>query len=128
VQLRRFLMVGGTTVLVDLLTYAALLWAGMAVAPAKGIGFVTGTVYAYFANRSFTFATHGSTARFTGFAVLYTVTLAVNVGVNSAVIELGAGSMFTAAAFLIATGTSATLNFLGMKFLIFRSSSLADPT
>ncbi len=47
-------------------------------------------------------------------------TLAVNVAVNAGVVWLlGAGRLGLVAGFLVATGLSATLNFLGMKFLVF---------
>lgn len=123
-ELPVFLVVGALTVLVDLLVYRALMASGLATtAPAKAIGFLAGTVFAYCANRHWTFsqrtAAPGSAARF---AVLYGATLAANVAVNAAMLRmLGAAGPALAVplAFLAATGVSATLNFIGMKTLVF---------
>lgn len=121
-ELATFLVVGGLTVMVDFLSYRGLVWMGLtSVHSAKGIGFVAGTAFAYFANRFWTFghATHaqGTVLRF---AALYSVTLAANVFVNSLMLSL-LGDMAAAmqAAFLVATAISAALNFLGMKLFVF---------
>ena len=121
-QARRFLVVGTTTVGIDLASYSLCLALGLAIDPAKGIGFVTGTIFAYLANRHWTFSPEGGLARMAVFALLYLSTLAINVGANAAIIwALGGGRVSLGAAFLVATGLSATLNFLGMKFLVFRT-------
>jgi putative flippase GtrA len=125
-ELGRFLIVGGTTVAIDLASYRLLLWIGLAVALAKGLGFIAGTIFAYHANRLWTFAAEGGRWRFAGFLALYAITLGVNVGVNSgALLLLGVGELALAIAFLAATGASATLNFLGMKFLVFNPGAWA---
>lgn len=118
----RFLIVGLTTVCIDLCCYSLLAWLGMSVSPAKALGFVIGALFAYFANKQWTFSTKGSWRRFYGFASLYGSTFATNVGLNALVIDLlSPADIAFLTAFLIATGTSATLNFLGMKFLIFQT-------
>lgn len=125
-EVGRFLIVGGTTVAIDLASYRLLLWTGLVVALAKGLGFVAGTIFAYHANRLWTFAAEGGRRRFVGFLALYAVTLGVNVGVNGgALLLLGGGELALASAFLAATGASATLNFLGMKFLVFNPGAEA---
>ncbi len=121
-QARRFLVVGATTVGIDLAGYSLCLALGMPIDPAKGVGFVTGTIFSYLANRHWTFSAAGGLARIARFALLYLSTLVVNVGVNAAIVwALGEGRLALAAAFLVATGLSATLNFLGMKYLVFRA-------
>ncbi|MBW3654818.1 MAG: GtrA family protein [Gemmatimonadetes bacterium] len=124
-QLRRFLVVGLLTVAVDGAAYRALLWAGVPVHAAKAAGFGTGSVFAYFANRAYTFGSRARGARtFAAFAGVYLATLAVNVAVNAAVLaRAGRGDGAVALAFLCATATSATLNFMGMKHLVFRSGA-----
>ena len=120
-ELGRFLVVGATTVAIDLASYRLLMWVGLAVALAKGLGFIAGTVFAYHANRLWTFAAQGGRRRFVAFYALYAATLALNVAINSAALFLlGGGEPALAMAFLAATGASATLNFLGMKFLVFK--------
>lgn len=125
-ELAVFLVVGTSTVVVDYATYMALLkWASMAVDPAKGLGFLTGTVYAYFANRIGTFGHQqhaaGSAKRF---ALLYALTLGANVLINAGVLRLlGEWGMARQLAFFMATGVSATLNFLGMKLYVFQAAT-----
>jgi putative flippase GtrA len=88
-ELTIFLIVGILTVIIDFLTYRGLLWAQLLdLDSAKGLGFLTGTIFAYFANCSWTFShnTHdiGSIWRF---VILYALTLSLNVLVNSVVIS-----------------------------------------
>ena len=121
-QARRFLVVGTTTVLVDLASYSFCLWLTVGIDPAKGIGFVVGTIFAYVANRLWTFSARGGADRVFRFAALYLSTLVVNVAVNAGMVWLGGTAKpALAAAFVVATGLSACLNFLGMKFLVFRA-------
>lgn len=118
-----FLVVGGVTVLVDFSGYTLLqAWIGLPVDVAKGLGFLIGTAFAYFANRRWTFGhqepAQGSAWRF---ALLYATTLAFNVLVNAASLHALHGVAWDKqVAFLLATGVSAFLNFLGMKHMVFR--------
>lgn len=124
-ELLVFLVVGSLTVLVDFLSYRSLLWSGLVeVGPAKTVGFLAGTVFAYFANRAFTFGGHthrrGTAWRF---ALLYACTLGANVGVNGWVLGmLGNDAWRVQAAFLVATAVSTCMNFLGMKLFVFRAA------
>ena len=115
-----FLIVGLITVAIDLFFYSMLVSQGMSVSTAKAIGFVMGALFAYFANKYWTFSAKGGWGQFIGFLVLYGSTFVTNVGVNAALFHFLANidSAFFIA-FLVATGSSATLNFLGMKLLIF---------
>jgi len=124
-QVQRFLLAGAATVAIDLASYRFLLWAGVAVAAAKTAGFLAGTVFAFFVNRQWTFARdkrHHPLRELALFAAVYGVSLAANVWVNGRVLALmGPGEGGIIAGFLAATAVSATLNFLGMKFLAFRA-------
>lgn len=129
-EMLRFLVVGFTTVAIDYLTYHLLVAIGTNYAPAKATSFIVGTVFAYFANRFWTFGgggaspAPGSVLRFGG---LYATTLICNVGVNQFLLYAFEGVPFVLqGAFVVATGVSATLNFLGMKFLVFKPR-VADP-
>ncbi len=122
VQLRRFLLVGSTTVLVDFATYSAMLAAGLGIDPAKGLGFIIGTIFAYLANRHWTFEAGQAEGRLPRFLALYLTTLVVNVGVNAGLVaSAGTATLALGFAFVMATGVSASLNFLGMKYIVFRS-------
>lgn len=128
-ELAVFLVVGSLTVLIDFLTYRGLVWTGwMSVDLAKAAGFLTGTLFAYFANKVWTFGhkehAPGSAWRF---VLLYAITLGANVLVNAGCLELlSTMSIAVPVAFLIATGVSAALNFLGMKLFVFKASSLTE--
>ena len=119
----RFLIVGSTTVLIDLICYSILVYMGFITYISKGVSFSIGTIFAYFVNKTFTFrsSTAGS-ARFIMFSLLYLSTLVVNVLVNEFALDLtGRTSISFVMAFVLATVLSAILNFIGMKFIIFPS-------
>lgn len=130
-ELAIFLVVGGLTVVVDYLTYRSIVWTGLLETNlAKGAGFLTGTVFAYFANRLWTFGTRahaaGSVWRF---AALYTLTLLINIYANALMLSVLSGFPSSVqAAFVITTGLSATLNFLGMKLFVFVNTRLGEAT
>lgn len=117
-----FLVVGSLTVGVDFMSYHLLLWLGVVYAIAKACGFIAGTIFAYFANRHWTFGhVEHAPNSMTRFAALYATTLGANVLVNEAVLGVaGHATLSVNLAFLMATGVSAVLNFLGMKFFVFK--------
>ena len=128
-ELAVFLVVGSLTVAVDFVTYRVLAWSGLlGTDSAKAVGFLAGTLFAYFANRFWTFGAQrpvaGSQWRF---VLLYTATLGANVLVNAAALRLlGPAPARVALAFLVATGVSATLNFIGMKWFVFRPAPITE--
>ena len=122
-ELAIFLVVGASTVLVDYLSYLGLVGVGvMEIDMAKATGFLIGTLFAYFANRFWTF---GQKPHFPGsewrFTILYASTLGVNVLINSLTLMLLADEIAAIPlAFFVATGVSASLNFIGMRLFVFR--------
>ena len=157
-----FLIVGILTVIIDFLTYRGLFCAQLLdLDSAKGLGFLSGTIFAYFANRFWTFShnTHaiGSIWRF---VVLYALTLSANALINSALIsylpiqlpvlfdmlmsimkaiiidqpfydevnsmlnKLSNNEITIQIAFLLATVISAALNFIGMRFFVFKPATI----
>lgn len=124
-ELGLFLVVGTLTVLIDYLIYSALSWwPVLPLSVAKAVGFITGTVFAYFANRFWTFGyksrAHGSVVRF---ILLYAGTLLINVAMNGlALAALATLQGSVQLAFLIATAVSATMNFIGMKLFVFKTA------
>ena len=121
-QAGRFLLVGGATVLVDFVVYVLLLFVGIETNASKGVSFSVGAVFAYFANKGYTFNSHKKGLyRFMLFSVLYGLTLVVNISANELVLFLlDKTQLFIVFAFLVATIVSATLNYLGMKYIIFK--------
>jgi len=118
-----FLFVGIATVLVDFLTYHGLMKAGFIPILAKTAGFLAGTLFSYFANKFWTFGQKtyvaGSVWRF---SLLYITTLFVNVFINSTALKFTSISV----SFLAATGISAVLNFLGMRFFVFKPIRVSE--
>ena len=54
-QIIRFLIVGVTTVLIDYIFYFFLYFIGFSTSISKGISFIIGAIFAYVANKYFTF-------------------------------------------------------------------------
>lgn len=122
-ELAIFLIVGVSTVLVDFISYRGLIgFQVMEVDMAKATGFLVGTLFAYFANRFWTFGNKphvsGSAWRF---SALYASTLGANVLINALALRLlDDVAAVIQLAFMFATGVSACLNFLGMKLFVFK--------
>jgi len=117
----KFLLVGTTTVLIDGLAYALLLGLGLDEETAKAVGFVTGAVFAYFANWRFTFGARRSRYSEVLFVLVYALALVLNVVVNAFVLAALEPSRWAIpVAFVVATGLSAAWNFLGMSLFVFR--------
>ena len=118
----KFAVVGCSNVLVDLLIYRFLLiW--LDVSLAKGLSFCCGTFYAYQLNRKWTFSAGNPSFQQIGkFLGVYGVVLGINVATNTLVLSILPTSLRLriVLAYLVATALSALLNFLGMKFLVFR--------
>jgi len=122
-QAKIFLVVGLATVLIDYVVYSMMVSLGAGIMISKAIGFMSGTVFSYFSNKHWTFESAISKKNdFIAFGALYALALALNIISNNIVIYfvgyLQTGMLI---AFFIATGLSAVLNFLGMKFWVFRS-------
>ena len=121
-ELVLFAFVGSTSVALDFLSYLFFIYFKLVeISVAKAIGFLVGTLFAYYANRFWTF---GHNALVTGsswrFAILYSISLGANVFINKSMLELTASIEATfQLAFIIATGISASINFIGMKYFVF---------
>ena len=124
-----FLVVGLLTVGIDFAIYWGLIYLRPFLLEdinvAKGISFIGGTIFAYFANRYWTFkqqkTSSGSIPRF---ALVYVLGLIANIVINYLSLFWFGGPLivldFTLLiAFILATGVSATINFFGMKFFVF---------
>jgi len=121
-QLRRFLITGLSAAAIDATVYTMLLYIGLDYAPAKAGGFVAALAFAYNGHRRWTFSTHGSKKRMAGFAGLYITTFTINNLTNTLMLGILGTAQRTdvAAAFVVATGITAVVNFTMLKFLIFR--------
>lgn len=121
-EMKMFLVAGFSAVATDMSTYY-LLFNFLGHSPAKAISFISGSVVAYILNKYLTFEQkRKSYSEVLRFGMLYITTLGVNVAVNILSLTLLSGWVFTA--FLLATGASTVLNFLGQKFWVFKVKTL----
>lgn len=126
-QLVRFILVGGVSAIVDLGTTVILKFVfGQSNEVAKAVGFVLGTLTAYFINRRWTFKATASTKRFVTTMVTYLITFVVQTRLFHWSIpwfeKLDVNEFWvTVFAFVLAQGVATIINFLIQKFLIFRS-------
>jgi putative flippase GtrA len=113
----KYLVVGVLSVLTDFLTYTLFLFV-IDHSPAKALSYIMGMCTAFFLNRYWTFQSknkvHSDGVKF---IILYTTTLLVNVCINTTILTVLPG--FIILAFIVATGTSIVLNYLGQKFFVF---------
>jgi putative flippase GtrA len=85
---------------------------------AKAISFFLGTIVAFIINKYWTFEKHEKSYKeIVQFTILYSLTLGANVITNKFVLIQIDSILF---AFLVATGVSTVLNFLGQKFWVFK--------
>src|SRR5260221_12799339 len=124
-QIARFLLVGAVATFTDLLAYLFLVDVGATPIFAKATSYIIGTVLGFLGNKFWTFGSmRRSVAEPIVYGFLYACTLAVNVLVNSTALYVLSGNLSPAwersIAFLVATGTTTTLNFLGLRLLTFR--------
>lgn len=116
-ELKRFLVAGLSAVGTDLGFYYLLL-NFLDSSIAKGISFLTGTIVAFIINKYWTFEKkEKSYIEIIRFAILYSITLGVNVLTNKLVLD---NSGIVILSFIIATGVSTVLNFIGQKFWVFK--------
>lgn len=106
----------------DAVTYALLLKFGIFVTLAKATGFIAGATFAYLANRFWTFDdAENSKGSLGPFLLLYGVAILLNVSVNGASLRLVGESHFGyGISWFVATAASATLNYVGLRHLVFR--------
>jgi len=117
-ELLRFLVGGGSAVLVDFFAYKGLMLLGMERGIAKGASFLLGSCVGFLINKFWTFESKAfSKGEVLRYVILYSITAIINALVNKAVIILIPIELI---AFLCATGVSTVLNFLGQKFFVFR--------
>lgn len=116
-ELKRFIVAGISAVSTDLITYYILL-NFLPHSVSKTISFLLGTVVAFVINKYWTFEKHTkSYTEVAKFGFLYLVTLGANVFANAVVLKYFS---LVFLAFLVATGVSTILNFLGQKFWVFK--------
>ena len=116
-EILKFLVGGGTAVIVDFFTYKIFMILGLERTIAKTLSFICGSIVGFIINKYWTFKSPKFQIKeILKYTVLYILTAFINSQVNEYTLLLFGNEMF---AFLCATGVSTILNFLGQKFLIF---------
>lgn len=117
-EIGRYLIAGFLAVATDMTVYYFLI-NFYPYSISKSISFISGTCVAYVINKYWTFDKKEKSLReATKFAILYSSSLLVNVGINKLFLTLL--PKYVMFAFLMATGTSIILNFVGQKWWVFK--------
>lgn len=121
-QIFRFVIAGFLGLFTDMSVYRMLVSLDVHITPAKALGCVAGTVVVFFINRAWTFSSQqASLSQFLRFAALYGTSISINTAVNTLVLSLLPDPWQVA--FVLATGLSTVINFLGSKFLVFKPAA-----
>ena len=122
-QILLFLPIGFLTVFLDYSSYLFIL-NYFNIHFAKAVGFFTGTLFSYFANKIITFSYQKNVKKsFVKFYILYFFSMCINVLINSSINHYFNNFQSTfILSFFISTGCSAILNFFGMKYYVFKNS------
>lgn len=116
-ELKRFLIAGSCAVLTDFITYYYML-NFLSHNISKTISFLLGTVVAFIINKYWTFENKKKNfTQIIQFLFLYTSTLTINVIANSFILNITGLVLLS---FVIATGVSTVLNFIGQKWWVFK--------
>ncbi len=129
-QIISFAVVGTAATLTDFIIYW-FLHQHLAYSVAKSCSFVASSIFVYLCNKFFTFRQKNHAYQeILRFILLYGFTLLINVGSNSYVLYLARTffdsiwqehtKLIVLLAFLIATGISTIINFLGQKLWVFK--------
>lgn len=120
-QFLRFLAVGFTGVALDGIVYLGALQLSDSVEICKGLGFMAGAIFAYFANWKFTF--RGNRSRFSGilFIIVYASSLTINIFGNKILVAWLADLPFEIlVSFVVITGITTIWNYVGMALFVFK--------
>ncbi len=123
-ELKKFLTVGTIAVFLDWGIYLTLTkFMSVGAVPSKGLSYIVGTIFAFIANGRLVFQSDLAPASFLKHLLLYTFSLLANTlffafwqlnfSFDSAII-LGS-------ALLTATFVSTVINFVGMRFWVFKN-------
>jgi putative flippase GtrA len=123
-ELVRFALVGVATVTIAYIIYRTLVFFGLDRDISNGIAYAVGVCISFFLNKSWTFSNKKRSHQvIIQFLVLHIFSLFACVFVNSiAFTELTNEPFRVEIAFIFGIATSTLLNFIGMKYFVFRKS------
>jgi len=123
-ELAFFVANGLISVAIAYCVYRLLVSGGMSIELSNGLAYISGMVYGFMANKKLAFrnASAVSSGMLARYVLWHGFTLLVNVGVNSAALALIDSWMFgLTISFLLAISITTILNYLGLKYLVFKS-------
>ena len=116
-EVLRFLVGGGTAVIVDFCIYRLLLFLSWNMDVAKMISFICGAGVGFIINKFWTFERKQFAIKeILKYVALYICTGVINAIVNRSVLSIVNIQIL---GFLVATGVSTILNFFGQKYIVF---------
>ena len=120
-EIIKFIVVGVLAVLIDGTTYALMVRAiGFEHGLSKRVSFILGSIWAFFANKYYTFNSPAPARKeIVLFSILYITTYFVNGWIHNITWKK---SDLDWLSFLTATTTSTVINYLGQKFVVFHKS------
>lgn len=133
-QAVKFVLVGALNTLIDFGVLNLLVWltgitGGWAIAPLNAISFFCAVINSYFWNKFWTFKVKGGFAKeFSQFLVISLIGIGINTGIvvaGTSLISPLAGlspTLWVNFVKVLATFVSMTWNFLGYKFIVFKSN------
>lgn len=123
-KLKEFLAVGMITVCLDWGTYLALTnFFGVGAILSKSLSYIIGTIFAFIANGRLVFQSDLAPINFLKHLVLYTFSLLANT-LFFAFLESNFSfdsTIILGAALLTATSVSTGINFMGLRFWVFKN-------
>lgn len=121
-QVARYLVAGSSAVVLDFIIYRTLMWLLGFENVAKAVGYVGGTVYSFYVNRSFTFKRDSSNReQVISYLLVYIASMFLNTGLNSLGLHiLGTTEIGINVSFATAAVASAAFNFVCMKRFVFK--------
>mgnify|MGYP001258771846 FL=1 len=120
-EIIKFIVVGVLAVVIDGTTYALMVRAiGFEHGLSKRVSFILGSIWAFFANKHYTFNSPAPARKeIILFSILYITTYFVNGWIHDITWKK---SDLDWLSFLTATTTSTVINYLGQKFVVFNKS------
>jgi putative flippase GtrA len=148
-QITKFFIIGVSAVLVDFIVYYMMSdFMNVNTDISKALGFIIGTIYTYFLNKKWTwkYTEKSNKGMVFMFGIVYAVSFVFNILINKYGLEYLPHNMISLTAqnsdgklstlfaikgekflaFFFATVMSAVINFIGQKYLVFKTVNL-DP-
>lgn len=121
-ELFRFASVGVFAVATDFIVYFLLVFLNLPTTLSKALSYICGNIISFTGNRTFVFkATKNHLLKqIAPFILLYGSTLIINNVVNQWLLNIYGIKLL---AWFIATGVAVSINFLGLKFVVFKKLS-----